>query len=214
MLCRTWVEVLLKPTFRISPFTRTPTNIYLHFIYYSQSGLSFLCVGVSTYITPTGCQRDEEDILAVLQESIYETYIQPKPMSTGAVEVVYQSPDGGRVGLVLFNEEGDIVVSYVARFNWKGWKNTLVVDSKSLDRRWEQKNCPLHFPFPICGYVTRISVRVTLDKDDFIVSANGIEIARYGYMPELRPPITRIAVLVDDEGASRRAKLESVSVYY
>jgi len=153
-------------------------------------------------------------VLQVSSHDTYETSIQVKNMSTGAVEAVYQSPDGGRVGLVLFKENGDIVVSYVARFNWKGWKNTLVVNSKSSDGRWGPKKCPLHFPFPICGYVTRISVRVTLDTDEFIVSANGIEIARYDYMPELRPPVTTIAVLVDHESTSRRAKLESVSVYY
>ena len=149
------------------------------------------------------------------EDSVYRTYIEPQPMDySGAVEAVYQSPNGGRVGLVLRNANGDIVVSYVARFDWYGWNNILVVDSKSLDGRWEQKYCPLEFPFPICGYVTRITVRVELGMEGFTVSANGLEIAKYSYMKKLLPPVTRIDVLVDDKGASRKAKLESLSIYY
>ena len=136
-------------------------------------------------------------------------------MKSGAVEAVYISPDEGRVGLVLYNEAGDIVVSYVARFSWRDWSNVVVLNSREANsERWKQKRCPTEFPFPICGHVTRITVRVELGEKGCNISANGLQIAYYEYREELLPPVTSIHVLVEDKDASKKAKLESVSVYY
>lgn len=132
------------------------------------------------------------------------------------MEAVYQTPDKGRVSLFLRNPNDDILIVIDARVDWYSWKHTLVLNSKTAHGSWQQEAHPSGFPFPCCGYVTRVTLRVEMSDSDsaFIISANGKEITKYPYREGLRPPISSIEYMFDDTGASKKAKLESLSVYY
>ena len=130
------------------------------------------------------------------------------------MEVVYKTPNKGRVSLFFRNSNGDILITIDARVDWYGWENILVLNSKPAHGSWMPEDHPTGFPFPCCGYVTTVTLRVELGDVAFIISANGNEISRYLYRPELRPPVTEIEYVFDDTGASEKAKLENLSIDY
>ena len=57
-------------------------------------------------------------------------------LSSGAVEAVYQSPNKGRVSLNLLNSNNDTLIHVDARFDWYGWMNILVLNSKTANGGW------------------------------------------------------------------------------
>ena len=63
-------------------------------------------------------------------------------------------------------------------------------------------------------YVTTITLRVEITAGAFIISANGLHIAKYPYRGALHPPIHQIEYAFEDTGASKPAKLESLTVKY
>ena len=137
-------------------------------------------------------------------------------LTSGAVEAVYQSPNKCRVSLYLLNGNEDVLIVIDARFDWEGEKNKLVLNSKRAGKPWVVID-EVHldgFPFPCCGYVSTISVRVEIGAEDFTISANGIEIAKYPYRDGLHPPVTEIQYAFEDTGATKNAQLESLSAYY
>lgn len=73
---------------------------------------------------------------------------------------------------------------------------------------------PEGFPFPCCGYITMITLRVEIRNDYFLVSANGIPIAEYPFRRRLRPPVDVIEYYFEDADASVKAKLKSLTVEY
>lgn len=129
------------------------------------------------------------------------------------MEAVYQTPDKGRVSLFVRNYRNDIVIVIDARVHWYGWENKLVLNSKPVHGSWQKEIHPLGFPFPCCGYVTTVTLRVEITDSEFIISANGNEIAKYPFRENLMPPITEVEYVFDDTGASLKAKLKSLSVY-
>ena len=135
-------------------------------------------------------------------------------MTSVAVEVVYQSTNKGRVSLNLYNNRKDVLLVVDARFNWYTWRNVLVLNSKPANGGWQTEVHPKGFPFPCCGYVTTITLRVEITAGAFIISANGLHIAKYPYRGALRPPIHQIEYAFEDTGASKPAKLESLTVKY
>ena len=103
-----------------------------------------------------------------------------------------------------------------ARFDWEGERNFLVLNRRHADQPWigPHEVHPKGFPFPCCGYVTKITVRVEIGAEDFIISANGIEIAKYPYRDGLHPPVTEIKYAFEGTGIQQAAQLESLSAYY
>nr|4AGG_A Chain A, GALECTIN [Cinachyrella]4AGG_B Chain B, GALECTIN [Cinachyrella]4AGR_A Chain A, GALECTIN [Cinachyrella]4AGR_B Chain B, GALECTIN [Cinachyrella]4AGR_C Chain C, GALECTIN [Cinachyrella]4AGR_D Chain D, GALECTIN [Cinachyrella]4AGV_A Chain A, GALECTIN [Cinachyrella]4AGV_B Chain B, GALECTIN [Cinachyrella]4AGV_C Chain C, GALECTIN [Cinachyrella]4AGV_D Chain D, GALECTIN [Cinachyrella] len=140
--------------------------------------------------------------------------IKVDPMKSGGLGVVYRSPDKGRVSLYLYNDGEDILLVVDARFDWRGEQNVLVLNSKFAGGEWGPEVRPEGFPFPCCGYVTTITVRVEIGADGFTLSANGIEIVKYPYRDGLPPPVTKFQYVFQDQGASETAQLESLSAYY
>ena len=135
-------------------------------------------------------------------------------LSSGAVEAVYTSPNKGRVTLNLLNSNDDVLIHVDARFDWYGWMDVLVLNSKTAHGGWQEEAHPKGFPFPCCGYVTTITLRVEIGEEAFIISANGLEIAQYPYRGVLCPPVNEIQYVFEDTGASVKAKLESLFVDY
>ena len=133
-------------------------------------------------------------------------------MKSGAVEAVYRSPNKGRVHLNLLNSKKDILIHVDARFNWFGWRNILVLNSKPANGGWQTEVHPKGFPFPCCEYVTTITLRVEITAGAFIISANGLPVAKYAYRGALRPPVNEVQYVFQDTGASLKAKLESLTV--
>jgi len=139
-----------------------------------------------------------------------------EPLSSGGLEAVYRSPNKGKVTLNLYNEHEDILLHIDARFDWEGEKNRLVLNSRRAGQPWvvPDEVHPEGFPFPCCGYVSTITVRVEMGDEDFTLSANGIEIVKYPYREGLHPPVTEIEYRFEDTGATKKAQLESLSAYY
>ena len=88
-------------------------------------------------------------------------------LTSGAVEAVYQSPNKGRVSLYLLNGNGDVLIVMDARFDWEDETNYLVLNSKHAGQPWivPDEVHPKGFPFPCCGYVSTITVRVEIAED-------------------------------------------------
>ena len=105
-------------------------------------------------------------------------------LTSGAVEAVYQFPNKGRISLYLLNGSGDVLIVMDARFDWEDETNYLVVNSERAGQPWivPDEVHPKGFPFPCCGYVSTITVRVEI-AEDFTISANGIEIAKMPGIP-------------------------------
>ena len=137
-------------------------------------------------------------------------------MTSGTVEAVYRSPNKGRVTLNILNSKMDILIQVDARFDWYGWKNNLVLNSKKANGKWQKAVHPEGFPFPCCGYVTRITLHVEITAGAFIISANGVTVAKYPYRGSLHPPVNQIQYIFQDTGASTntKAKLKSLTVHY
>ena len=135
-------------------------------------------------------------------------------LSSGAVEAVYISPNRGRVILNLLNSNNDTLIHVDARFSWSSWMDVLVLNSKAANDGWQEEAHPKGFPFPCCGYVTTITLCVEIGEEAFIISANGLEIAQYPYHGALCPPVNEIQYVFEDNGASVKAKLESLFVDY
>ena len=165
-------------------------------------------------ITPTD-YLTEETIPAAVQSTTTQS-ISVNSMTSGALEAVYQSPNKGRISLYLLNGNEDILIVIDARFDWEGEKNRLVLNSKRAGQPWvvPDEVHPEGFPFPCCGYVSTITVRVEMSDEDFTISANGIEIAKYPYRDGLHPPVTEFRYRFEDTGATKKAQLESLSAYY
>ena len=158
--------------------------------------------------TPTA-ETAPAAIQSVTKQSIFV-----KSMTSGAVEAVYRSPNKGRVTLNLINSKKDILIHVDARFNWYGWRNILVLNSKAASGGWQREAHPKGFPFPCCGYVSTITLRVEINAGCFVISANGITVTKYPYRGALRPPVNQIQYVFEDTGASLKAKLESLTVDY
>ena len=78
-----------------------------------------------------------ETIAAAMQNpQTTEQTISVDPMTSGEVEVVYQSPNRGRVSLYLYNSNQDVLIVIDARYDWGVAKNTLVLNSKFADQPW------------------------------------------------------------------------------
>jgi len=135
-------------------------------------------------------------------------------ITTGTVEVVYISPNKGRVTINLMNSNEDILIHIDARFEWYSWKQKLILNSKTADGIWAEQVIAEGFPFPCCGYVTTIVLQVEVGDSAFVISANGIEIASYPFVLGLEPPVDAIVYAPDDSQASQQAQFESISIYY
>ena len=133
-------------------------------------------------------------------------------LSSGVVEAVYRSPNKGRVTLNLLNSNDDVLLHVDARFDWYGWMDVLVLNSRTAHGGWQEEVHPKGFPFPCCGYVTTIALRVEIGDVAFFISVNGRELAKYPYRDELCPPVTQMEYIFEDTGASVKARLESLSV--
>ena len=147
-------------------------------------------------------------------ENLTAQCITVNSLSSGAVEAVYKSPNKGRVSLNLLNNNNDTLIHVDARVDWYGWSDILVLNSKTANGGWQEEAHPEGFPFPCCGYVTTITLRVEISDEAFVISANGIEIAKYPYHDDLHPPVNQILYVFEDTGASVKANLESLSVDY
>ena len=133
------------------------------------------------------------------------------------VEVVYLSPDKGRVSVNLRSGNGDHVLHVDARYEWKSWKNALVLNS-AVGHNWQktERETPSGFPFTWEGVPTTIVLRITVHKGFFNISANGVEIAPYRFRESLHPStVNKIEYVFEDVGATeKKAKLESITVKF
>lgn len=154
-----------------------------------------------------------DTIPAAIQNAIKQS-ISVNSLTSGAVEAVYRSPNRGRVILNLLNSRKDILIHIDARFHWLSDFDTLVLNSKTAKGQWQKEVRPKGFPFPCCDYITAITLRVEISETAFVISANGIEIVKYPYRNGLVPPVSEIEYIFVDDRASKKAKLESLSVDY
>ena len=128
------------------------------------------------------------------------------------VEVVYRSPNKGRVSVNLAAAKTDIILHIDARYKWHSWKNSLHLTS--FHGHWQKEQRPKGFPFP-CEGVTTITLRITVAKKYFIISANGIEITKYRFRGSLTPnKVVKVQCALDDSTASKKAKVEKMSISY
>ena len=138
----------------------------------------------------------------------------PIEPTTGGLVVEYSSPTEGRVFVNLFNDNEDIVLQVDARFDWHGWKNVVVLNSKKADGQWGKQVETDQFPFPGCGSIIPIRMRIEARESTFHITANGIDVATYPYQKGMRPLVTHIMYRFDGRGATVKGQLRAITVLY
>lgn len=133
-------------------------------------------------------------------------------MPFGRVDVLFVSPDKGRVTVNLMNANDDILIHIDARFDWYNWKNILVLNSKKADGGWGEEVHAETFPLPCCGSLN--SMHVEVRESSFVISANGVGVASYPYQENLGPPVDVVVYNFEDTGASMKAQYIGTGVYY
>ena len=141
-----------------------------------------------------------------------------EPLQTGqAIEIVYISPDKGRVTVNLDDSDNVVPLTIDTRYEWNDWKESLNLNSKGRSG-WLTEERPAGFPFPYGEVATTIVLRIECTDDTFDIFVNGIEIHKYKYRGELLPSIVkRIYFRVEgSEGVviTRPAELVSMTLLY
>lgn len=131
-----------------------------------------------------------------------------------SIEVVYRTPSSGRVSVSLYGvETGDVVLFADARFDWLKFKNAFLLNTHK--GTWQEEVYPTGFPFPAEGTITTIDFRIRVGENDFIISANGAEIATFPFRGTLTPDkVVAVECGLGDYGASQMAVLEKFSITF
>ena len=130
-----------------------------------------------------------------------------------AVDAVYISPPKGRVFVDLMNANDDILLRIDAIFEWYGWKNIVVLNSKKADGDWGEQVETDQFPFPCCGQQIPIAIRVEIDSS-FVITANGMDVASYPYREGLCPPVDKVIYRFEPSGEHEIAELKTIAFSY
>ena len=131
------------------------------------------------------------------------------------VEVRYTTPTGGRVIVKLRAPNGDIILNAAARIDWKGHRNQFILNSyingKWLPTRQEADG----FPFTSPPEPTEVTLRIVVRDTDFVVKANGVNLANYAFLESLTPDrVTKVACILDDEDAPIKGEVEYIKVSF
>ena len=141
-----------------------------------------------------------------------------EPLQTGqAIEIVYVSPDKGRVTVKLDDSDRVVPLTIDTRYEWYTWKRSLNLNSND-GSGWQMEERPAGFPFPYGEVATTIVLRIECTDDTFDIFVNGVEIHKYKYRGKLLPSIVkRIYFRVEgSEGVviTRPAELVSMTLIY
>ena len=114
----------------------------------------------------------------------------------------------------LVNANEDILIHIDARFDWYNWKNVVILNSKKADGEWGEQVETDQFPFPCCGLIIPIAIRVEMAKSAFVITANGMDVAAYRYREDLGPPVYKVVYRFEGNSATVKAQLKAVTVLY
>ena len=141
-----------------------------------------------------------------------------EPLQTGqAIEIVYVSPDKGRVTVKLDDSDKVVPLTIDTRYEWYSWKRSLNLNSND-GSHWQTEERPAGFPFPYDEVATTIVLRIECTDDAFDIFVNGVEIHKYNYRGELLPSIVK-RIYFRVEGSTgvvitRPAELVSMTLLY
>ena len=127
-------------------------------------------------------------------------------LTSGAVQVVFRSPDDGSVTVNLFDSANDVLVLINMSFFW----SQLMLLSITAQGSLHQEIYPLSTYIPCCG--SEITLRIDISETGFLISANGIEISQLE--SGLASPVAEVEYLFVDYGTPIKAELLSMSVDY
>lgn len=120
------------------------------------------------------------------------------------VALQIKAPDMGLFALNFYNSEDNIVLHIVARYNWLGERNVLVLNTFQ-GGRWESEVRPSGFDFQPGISVT---MDVDAESDGFHILQNNREIVSFPYRSGL--PVTsvrRISVISEENRSAQDALL-------
>ena len=123
------------------------------------------------------------------------------------IEVVYINPPTGALSVNLVTASNNVALHFNPRYSSSGGYlvlNTLV------NGVWQQEVYPTGFPFPAHDVQARVTVRITVRANDFLIQANGVDITSFSYRPGLSYDTVRMITWV----APSSAELESIKVTY
>ena len=123
------------------------------------------------------------------------------------VEVVYINPPTGALSINLVTASNDVALHFNPRYTSSG--GHLVLNTL-LNGVWQQEVYPSGYPFTANNVQTRVTVRITVRANDFLMQANGVDITSFTYRPGLSYDAVRHISWV----APQDAVLESIKVTY
>ena len=131
-----------------------------------------------------------------------------------SVEVVYRNPNSGVVAVNFVTDTGTVALHINPRYNWGGNINFLYLNTY-FNGAWQQYQTAPGFPFPASGVSTRVSLRITIQQNSFLILANNIPITTFAYRHSLTPnKIRNIQWTVLDNTATKKAVLESLALHF
>ena len=143
-------------------------------------------------------------------------YLAVEPLTTGQiVEVVYKSPDYGRVYVNLEDTINNVILHVDARYVWFNNVNTLVLNTYDYQNWWQTEVKVDNFPFPSNEVQTTIHLQIEVRESDFLITANEIPLTTFAFRGILTPDtVSEIAVYLDDYGSSTPAEVEKLSISF
>ena len=152
--------------------------------------------------------------LACVQYRVFKS-IGVESLTTGQiVEVQYTAPDSGRVSVNLRAANGDYILHADSRIQWYHFTNRYQLTSNT-NGKWQEEEIVPGFPFTCPPMPTKITVRILVLDEDFLVSVNGIILWGYTFRRYLTPDkVVRVECGLDDGSATIKGKVERISVLF
>ena len=123
------------------------------------------------------------------------------------VEVVYINPPTGALSINLVTASNDVALHFNPRYTSSGGYLNL---NTLLNGVWQNPIRPFGYPFPGNNVQTRVTVRITVRANYFLITANGVDITSFTYHPGLSYDTVRYISWVTPQDAV----LESIKVTY
>ena len=125
-----------------------------------------------------------------------------------SIEVVYINPPIGALSVNLVTEAGDVALHFNPRYSPTG--GYLVLNTGAIHGGWHNEIHPAGYPFPASNVRTRVTARITVQANGFLISVNGINIAHFPYRAGLSYNTVRHITWI----APAKTILESMKVTY
>ena len=131
------------------------------------------------------------------------------------VEVVYKTPNTGRVSVSLRTDNGDYAFNADVRINVFTYKNVFSLFTFTDLTGWDREVDVAGYPFTCPPVSTTTTLRITVQEESFLVTVNGMDLATFPIHENLTPDLVKtIECGLGDISAPIQGSIEKISVSF